>query len=939
MSKLMQKNYSSQEELYAILKENHLDFIENPFFVELDKVTNRWSFQHKQIQEYFVAKALSEKTFIEILSIIKIPHIDIEVIHPSLFNTISFLINLLEEDSSTFKELIAWIQSNQIELLFKADSNRINIFKVDVFQHYFKTECIDKGFWIGTNNTFSVKEIADFANCPENFIYLKNLVDDKNTHIRAVLSALKLLCFFNIPNGKIDEVKIWCLAFLNKLDTKANVKSNIIQFISIQKLITNDGNYLNLIFEALKNESNKEINSSLLFMIRDLNNLDDLFWYLKAEFLRVNKIEKRNDADDVHRGNSWVLEELILKIKNSDFFIELITYYFADEFHINFDNTYALDLLERSLFFSSKEDDFILRFLKTINGKTSYYKQDNLLVEIIVKSNKQYLASKYLLENNDFSKVRMLLARIANSTTIELVSNSFLKKIITFEEIEFYRNNLWNYNKVISYEFDSHMIANGFNFQTALLNEEELLNEQKNNNLKFQHNFDILFDKDELLKEIEIIFQENASVIGKEEIRKIESNWYEKNGYWSNTIDTSLKLLNTLIYHYKDTLTFQEVQVLLENNFIRYDKIKILLQANVNSNVRFVVSEEQKRDIIDWCVKTSKVIDFDKIIKLNGVNSFSMDRDYDVLKTILIFQDEYEFKLAQEFLLNCIEFFDIEKTSEEDAVLEKLFSRINDKKLFDKRIVENILNKKMFSFVMDRHVNYALNHNLNFAFPEIRSYFRDSNPGYNLDEKLEKFIGLTGDIELLKQCCYDVKSPKCWSAIKILIKLNKKVDFCIAKAIEYLEINLEDSNKFYLWDALGVLFQHNREEAIVYYYSLLKEDRMSQNYYSNYSIVDYVTLEKLFFKTYGKDSNKSVFNDSGVFISSYVSNLSKDEESYNRTQKVLFDIKGKLNKEDHDTELFHINLLIDNSKTSYINSKSKPLKFEEALRKVQEIVN
>lgn len=138
---------------------------------------------------------------------------------------------------------------------------------------------------------------------------------------------------------------------------------------------------------------------------------------------------------------------------------------------------------------------------------------------------------------------------------------------------------------------------------------------------------------------------------------------------------------------------------------------------------------------------------------------------------------------------------------------------------------------------------------------------------------------------------------------------------------------------------MGVLFQQNRKEAIVYYYSLLKEDSMSQMYYSNYSVVDYVTFEKLFFKTYGKDSDKSVFNDSGVFLSSYVSNLSKDDESYGKTQKVLFDIKAKLNKEDHDTELFYINLLIDNSKTSYINSKSQPMNFADALRKVEEIIN
>ncbi len=63
-----------------------------------------------------------------------------------------------------------------------------------------------------------------------------------------------------------------------------------------------------------------------------------------------------------------------------------------------------------------------------------------------------------------------------------------------------------------------------------------------------------------------------------------------------------------------------------------------------------------------------------------------------------------------------------------------------------------------------------------------------------------------------------------------------------------------------------------------------------------------------------RESDKSVFNDSRAFLSSYVSNLSQDDKSYGKTQKVLFDIKAKLNKEENYTELFYINILIDNSK-------------------------
>ncbi|MNR47667.1 hypothetical protein D3C85_1667980 [compost metagenome] len=62
------------------------------------------------------------------------------------------------------------------------------------------------------------------------------------------------------------------------------------------------------------------------------------------------------------------------------------------------------------------------------------------------------------------------------------------------------------------------------------------------------------------------------------------------------------------------------------------------------------------------------------------------------------------------------------------------------------------------------------------------------------------------------------------------------------------------------------------------------------------------------------------------------------DTSYAKTQEVLRGIKDKLIQENSDTRLFNINLLIDNSKNSYINSKSVPLTFKEALNKAESII-
>ena len=194
-NELMQQNFSSAEELSKITGD-HLQYIEYPFVIELPGLPRRWNFVHRQIQEYLVAKTLTEKTFEEILSIIKIPNVNTEVIHPSLFNTITFLINLLDKKSDNFKQLIDWLKTNQIEILFRADSDRTASFQIEVFQHYFKTQCIDKKLWISTNKMFSVKEIGEFGDCDDNFEYLLALIKNSASHFRVVISALNLLSFF-----------------------------------------------------------------------------------------------------------------------------------------------------------------------------------------------------------------------------------------------------------------------------------------------------------------------------------------------------------------------------------------------------------------------------------------------------------------------------------------------------------------------------------------------------------------------------------------------------------------------------------------------------------------------------------------------------------------------------------------------------------------------
>ncbi len=909
-----------------------LDFIQSSFD------NNSFKFIHKNYQEYFSALAISELSFEQIISFISIEGTN--KTHPTLFNTITFLINILR--GNKYNLLINWLTTNESEILFKADKNRIENFRVKVFQHYFQIECIEKKFWINSNRTFSVKEIAEFGDCEANFDYLVDLINDSNNHFRIIISALDLLTYFTIPVNKKETFKDNFFILLKNSQNSEMIKSHILDCIYGQKLCEDDTEYLNKIFVLFRDETNKQINRSLLSLIQDYENIDDFFWYVKAEFLRDRGIVERAVRDDVLRGTSWVLERLIIKLKSSVNFIEFAKYYF-DEFKNNYrDNQFVDEVVDRSLYFENLDEDFLVKLFSSFEDKAKYFFRENPMKKMLLKSKStsKLKAFEYLIENFTFDNVGYFLASITDEQTIGLVIDKFANGSIESKNLDFYRNVIANHgNRKLAEKFNNVMIEKGFVFKEVFLNPEdfeELIAKYKN---RPQEDFDLLFDKTKLLSKINEIFEEYGMSINSTRIRDIDQDWYHKNGY-GNKIELSYSLLSSIAYRKKIDLEFKDIEHILEDELIIIKEVKSQIQALNNSN-NFEISTQQKAFIYDWCVKASDEIRFDKVIGYIDINHFKLLEDYDKLKVILFFITKFNFDLSQEFFLNSIEFFDVNKSSEEGNNLELLKLKIDDDELFNKRIIENLLGKKLPFIALNIHIQYALDNNLTSTFSKIKEYFLVDEYSFNVDSKLKRYIELSSDIELLKKLCIDVKSYKCWSSLKLLMDFKIENKFCEEKAIEYLNTEIDDENNYYYSTALSILFELNSPLALKHVFLFLDMDKspsINYNSYVNFDVIDdYSILNDLFNKIYSEDRDKIGFSGLGDFMRTYVSNLSKKKESHDLIQAELNNIKNRVEKINSDNELFYINQLIDDSKKSYLNVQSKSLSFDEALLKLEEI--
>ncbi len=933
VNELMQKNTISNEELYEVANSSSTDFndfIKNPL-IDKNKELDEWFFEHRNIQEYFGAKAISSRDINEILDFIQID--DLGKTHPSLFNTITFLINLLDNNSDTYKELVNWLIDNEPELLFKADYDRIDLeTKIKVFQAYFNKECVKKTLWINTNRTFEIKEISQFSNCKENYEFLLDIISNSSDyHLRTTNSAIGILSFFNIPEEFLSDLKELIFEKLNDKHLNISIKSELIYLVKTQNLANDDNAYLESIFEIFKNETHKALNNNLLLLLSEKDNIDSFYVYLKEEFLRAHKIKERLIPDETIRGNQILINELILKLTSAENYLEVAKYFFNDSSSIYKHDDYLKKLTSKMQGYIKQEPEFIDKILNSVIDDVSYHVHDKLLSELIIESNSRKRAIIYLLENQSFEKVDYFISGIISESELNSVIKILVEKEINLERIEYFRNYISNRNsRKLAVKFERLLKKKGFKFKEPVITETKAKKSKRKYEKGLQDNLNILFSKRRLLKRIKKFFRKNKTEIKKTELHEITMNWYKENGH-GNIMETSISLIQTLLYQYTNgPITYDIVKEYLENDYLIYNKIKNILEEYKKSNRPFKVSKCQIKTIKKWCLFQCSQIDFDNIVTIPQPNTFRYHQNYKIFELIFFFQKEFEFNLPQNFLVNCIEYYEFDKTSEVDESFLRLKDLIDDESLFNKKIIHNINNETLVGLSLSKHMEYALNNNLEDTFPQIRNLFINHESIYNDSRKIEKYIEMTGDENLLLECCEAFEDHKFWSIIRIMIDMNLFQEYCKQTSIDYLEAG-EDSHRL---DALSVLFELNEPIAIDYLIGFLEKkvilSLMSLKYLNYSAIIDFKNIKKLFKLIFDDDD----FDDFEVsryreFVMNYISNISNSKEGFDNVMMMLD--KRKIDLEKKGEDLFYINLLIDKSASSYINSNSIPFTFKEAL--------
>ncbi|QCD62858.1 NACHT domain-containing protein [Tenacibaculum maritimum] len=928
-------------------------FLQTPM-LEKKMIEDIWYFEHKNIQEYFASKILSELEVEKILGFIKIEGID--KTHPSLFNTITFLINILDKKSKKFTSLIEWIISNEPELLFRADTDRVNDeIKEQVFQNYFTEKVIESTLWLTTGKKIDLDRISRFADCYGNFIFLIKVIENEEIHIRPRISALAVLSNFNIPLDHKESFKDFLFKYLIDKTVSKDFKSNILEFFIYNVSYNSDKDVIRDIFSVFKNETHNRINTNLLSLIERIDEVDEFSEYIIEEFLRANNLKEREDkSDNVGRGNAYKSKSLVFKLSSSKDYLKIMKYY-LNQSRTHFLEDRDLDeITSKIIGFKRDDPDYCVKIFETLEDRMSYHRHQRFLFNLIEKTDSKTKVLQHILKKESLYEITYFAVRLVDESNILEVSSIIKEKGCEHDKIENFRNFLGNANsRKLAKEFDSIMRKYGVVFEKEVFTIEEEINNRELQRIERQDYLDSFFNQDTLIIGIKNFYRENNvdKISHKELIGLIYSNLEKRAFAYDDLFNSSITIMKYILYHKGGALTYQQIiNEVYEDSFCIYKSLKNKIERFNSSKWSFILSEKQKEQISNWCIKTSKLIDFKNIVKV-GKNrrAYSyISGDYEIIKTIFFFDNLINIDLPKEFLLGSIAYYEHENYDSSLEKYDSLFNKINDKKLFDSRIIDNIKNEStLISFVLTSHVNYAIHNNLTEVFPIIRNLYVNYDDSL-INEKgiLDSFYKKTKDISLLKDCCADLNENLCWVSIQIMLEKGLEKEFCCDKSLELLNGRYDVIGNHSI--ALSVLMFYNKIEAI----EIIMEDIQNNGLdvfkrnrglfqitgYNNYNMIkDYNIIKELFKYSYNYENVDSfIQNDYRNFTKTYLENLVETDDGYYKVREQLKSIKEILQKDEKD--VFYVNMLLDSVDSKFYSYKSIPYTFTESVKLLNNII-
>jgi hypothetical protein len=293
---LMGKNFLTDDELEELFPNNE-ELTQSKYLPAFRKSTeqNKWLFEHNNLQEYIASRVLSQKPLDDIIKIIGVSAGGAKKVKPSWVNTLSFFISISDDDIAN--QLLNWIIANDLEVIVKFEPDRISedrrfLLFNEIIEFYNQKE-----IWVYSNN-FSEKELARFCQTESALNYLLESIASEVTSRIAKLNCMNVLKHFDLRffAGYQERIKS---ALLNIMGEAGLTGSDIYSVLgAFSDLKIADRALMDYLVDLFGQRRNQYIRAGLYKVIVNAKLVDD---YIDVFIDGIDLVDLTSPASD--RGN------------------------------------------------------------------------------------------------------------------------------------------------------------------------------------------------------------------------------------------------------------------------------------------------------------------------------------------------------------------------------------------------------------------------------------------------------------------------------------------------------------------------------------------------------------------------------------------------------------------------------------------------------------
>lgn len=942
----MQTRRISGEQLTLLLQENKKVFI-NSGFVQRVVNQDQWEFEHRNLQEFFVAKTLYNFSAEKIIEFISLDDAKPKT-HPSWLNSISYLINLLDATSEKMKKLVKWLLNNDATVLFKADRSRINdTIRKEVFQGYFNKRCKEQTLWFRKYDQ-ETKEIVRFADSTVNREFLMQELKEEENHRRTRISAMSLLSQMDtaLMEEELKEVLLGCLQdSLEKVDI--HFKAEILHTIQDQGFHSL-ADYLAQVIAAVSYIDHERITSALLQLLVETN-VDDHLEYLKSITAIVGGIKQRKHQtrDNYVTGEKRYFILALLNLRKPKNQVYALQVFFEHQDALRWEHKDLTNLIESMVknFATANElyGHIMTWLVNALENRRITFRNEEYVVAFFKKTGTMEKAFMDLYESKLAMDIkRYFLPHLATDATLHILIKDFQDGTIEENELYAFRNVLGRVDVELAQKFEELVIGETeYRLKEDFIDVEIRKQWQEYHSAKEQSSFDLLFDKDQLKK----LTGEYFALAGKAELGwdDMQDN---KKEFWDD-LDLQRKFLPSLQEIVHDTkreqdspITLTDVEKNIDNDLYRLFKVKRELSSQSKKAV--VERPEHIAHIKAWCLENEKKGDFK-----NALRQFQ-SRNYLVCELLWFFGRRYGVTYQESTYLDMLWIdYHLEKggVGGYDYILENV--GIEKVKI---RIIENLKKGVEELIIFDNHAEFALSHGLKEVYPLIAEYLTDTGLNrYRRRNLLDSYVETTGDVKLLKQILeneapVDDDNSLYWDATLHLINLGQN-DFVIGKTMEVLQNNKGGMEEL---TAIKHLVRAGHPKALKFFNEWLKDgNRYDRKEHRFFSTVDF-----------SKFYSPGAINDILELIEISVSKEIKGNDYFDPIRTVYEILKSFYEMADQSNfidflsglenckhrlsqkpglDMYYIHDIINEAWDAYFKMRSKPIAFPEIAERIDNL--